>query len=36
MSIKIRDRCCKRKPELCWNDMDELKYLICAIDNLYV
>lgn len=36
MSIKIRDTSCKKKSELCWNDMEELKYLICAIDSWYV
>lgn len=36
MSIKIRDMFCKKKSESYWNDMEELKYLICAIDNRYV
>ncbi|XP_025990164.1 sperm mitochondrial-associated cysteine-rich protein [Solenopsis invicta] len=31
MSIIIRDMSCKKKSGS-WNDMDELKYLICAID----
>lgn len=34
MSLEIRDTSCKKKEsEPCWNDMEELKYLICAIDN---
>lgn len=36
MSIEIKDLSCKKKLEPCWNDMEELKYLICAIDNWYV
>ncbi|XP_011699624.1 PREDICTED: small proline-rich protein 2H-like [Wasmannia auropunctata] len=33
MSIKIKDISRKKKSKSCWNDMEELKYLICAIDN---
>lgn len=36
MSIQIRDTSYKDKSEPCWNDMEELKYLICAIDAWYV
>lgn len=36
MSIQIRDTSYKEKSEPCWNDMEELKYLICAIDAWYV
>lgn len=36
MSIFIRDLSCyKKKPEPCWNDMEELKYLICRMDCWY-
>lgn len=36
MSIQIRDTSCyKKKSEPCWNDMEELKYLICMIDRWY-
>ncbi|KYN08324.1 hypothetical protein ALC62_00707 [Cyphomyrmex costatus] len=33
MSVKIKDVPCKKKLGPSWNDMDELKYLICAIDS---
>lgn len=36
MSIKIKDKSCEKKSGPCWNDMEELKYLICAIDSWYV
>lgn len=35
MSVQIRDTSYKKKSES-WNDMEELKNLICAIDAWYV
>lgn len=36
MSIEIKDMSCrKKKSKPCWNDMEELKYLICMIDSWY-